>query len=494
MVAGEIARPVDVLVLGGGPGGYTAAARAAELGREVVLVESTQLGGTCLNVGCIPSKALISLAHDLARARHRVAAGNGLSGQIDVDLDGGQRWMAGVVGRLRDGVGTLLHAVEIVNGTGRFVGRDRVAVEAADHVEHLQFRDAIIATGSRPAGLPTLTVDQTRVLDSTGALALTDVPTDLVVIGGGYIGIELGTAFAHLGSRVTIVEVAERILGEFDDDCVDVVRRRLDELGVVVRTGTTLAADDGSVLTVEGAAGAEQIKASHVLVAVGRRPNTDDLQLEEAGLTAGPDGRIAVDEQQRTAVPTIYAIGDVTDGPALAHKASSQGVVAAEALCGGPAAFDQLVPLIAFCEPELAAVGVSERAARADGRTVVIGKGSFGVNGRALTIEQPAGLVKLVVAADGGFVVGAQIAGPNASELIAELTVVVENALRVEDLLGTIHPHPTLGEAIVDAARAAQRRLRRMQPVEADRGSALTTTPTSSQPGSARRAITPPTR
>ncbi len=246
MVAGEIARPVDVLVLGGGPGGYTAAARAVELGREVVLVEPAQLGGTCLNVGCIPSKALISLAHDLERARHRVEAGTGLVGQVDVDLAAGQRWMAGVVGRLRDGVGTLLRGVEIVNGTARFVGRDRVAVEAADHVEHLQFRDAIIATGSRPAELPALTVDQARVLDSTGALALTEVPDDLVVVGGGYIGIELGTAYARLGSRVTIVEVADRILGEFDDDVVDVVRRRLDELDVVVRTGTTVAADDGS--------------------------------------------------------------------------------------------------------------------------------------------------------------------------------------------------------------------------------------------------------
>ena len=461
MVAGEIARPVDVLVLGGGPGGYTAAARAVELGREVVLVEPAQLGGTCLNVGCIPSKALISLAHDLERARHRVEASTGLVGQVDVDLAAGQRWMAGVVGRLRDGVATLLRGVEIVNGTGRFVGRDRVAVEAADHVEHLQFRDAIVATGSRPAELPALTVDQTRILDSTGALALTEVPTDLVVIGGGYIGVELGTAFAKLGSQVTIVEVAERILAEFDDDCVDVVRRCLDELGVVVRTGTTVAGDDGSVLTIEGTAGTEQVKASHVLVAVGRLPNTDDLQLEEAGLSAGPNGRIAVDEQQRTAVPTIYAIGDVTDGPALAHRASSQGTVAAEAMCGRPAAFDQLVPLIAFCEPELAAVGVSEREARADGTAVVIGKGSFGVNGRALTIEQPSGLVKLVVAADGGFVIGAQIVGPNASELIAELTVVVEAALRVDDLLGSIHPHPTLGEAIIDAARAAQRRLER---------------------------------
>jgi dihydrolipoyl dehydrogenase len=458
MVAGEIARPVDVLVLGGGPGGYTAAARAAELGREVVLVESARLGGTCLNVGCIPSKALISLAHDLERARHRAAANTGIVGQADVDLAAAQAWMDGVVGRLRDGVGTLLRGVEVVHGTARFVGRDRVAVEAEDHVEHLQFAAAVIATGSRPAELPALPVDQVRILDSTGALALSSLPDELVVVGGGYIGVELGTAYARLGSRVTIVEVAERILAEFDKDLVDVVLRRLAELGVAVRTGTTVTADDGTALTIEGATGSERIEATHVLVAVGRCPNTDDLQLEDAGLSTSLDGRIAVDEQLRTAVASIFAIGDVTDGPALAHKASAQGRVAAEALCGLASAFDQLVPLIAFCEPELAAVGVSEVAARASGRPVVVGRGSFGVNGRALTIEQPSGVVKLVVDPEGGVVVGGQIAGPNASELIAELTVVVECALRIEDLLGSIHPHPTLGEAIIDAARSAQRR------------------------------------
>ncbi len=461
MVAGEIARPVDVLVLGGGPGGYTAAARARELGRDVVLVELGQLGGTCLNVGCIPSKALITLAHDLQRARRRVASGSGLVGDVGVDLAAGQRWMGEVVGDLRDGVGTLLRGVEVVHGTGRFVGRDRVAVEAEDHVEHLQFREAIVATGSRPAELAVLPVDQVRILDSTGALALAGVPDDLVVVGGGYIGIELGTAFAGLGSRVTIVEAADRILGEFDDDGVGVVRRRLDELGVVVRTATTVAADEGTAIVVENAAGKERIPASHVLVAVGRRPNTDDLQLEEAGLTVAADGRIVVDDQRRTAVPTIFAIGDVTAGPALAHKAYAEGRVAAEAMCGLPAAFDQLVPLIAFCDPELAAVGVTEGDARAAGRSIVVGKANFGVNGRALTMEQPDGLVKLIVDPHGGFVVGALIAGPSASELIAELTIAVECALRLEDLVGAIHPHPTLGEAIVHAARAALRRLDR---------------------------------
>jgi dihydrolipoamide dehydrogenase len=461
VVAGEIARPVDVLVVGGGPGGYTAAARATELGRQVVLVESAQLGGACLNVGCIPSKALISVAHDLARARHRIGAGTGLAGTVDVDLGAAQKWTGGVVERLRDGVGTLLRGVEIVPGTARFVGRDRVAVEAEDHVEHLQFRHAVISTGSRPAELASLPFDHVRVLDSTDALALTLVPDDLVVVGGGYIGIELGTAYAHLGSRVTIVEATERILGEFDDDVVAVVRRRLDELGVTVRTATTVTGDDGTALTLESGGGSESIPATHVLVAVGRRPNTDDLQLEDAGLAAGPDGRIAVDRQQRTSVDSIFAIGDITPGPALAHRAYAHGRVAAEAMCGSPSEFDLLVPLVAFCDPELAAIGTSERTARDAATAVVVGKGSFGVNGRALTIEQAEGFVKLVVDPEGEFLVGAQVVGPEASELIAELTVAVECALRLDDLLGSMHAHPTLGEAIVDAARAARRRLDR---------------------------------
>jgi dihydrolipoamide dehydrogenase len=465
MVAGEIARPVDVLVLGSGPGGYTAAARAVELGREVVIVESARLGGTCLNVGCIPSKALISLAHDLDRTRQRVAAGTGLVGQVDVDLGAAQKWMDGVVGRLRDGVGALLRGAEVISGTARFVGRDRVAVEAEDHVEHLQFRDAVIATGSRPDDLTALPFDHVRVIDSTDALALTQVPDDLVVVGGGYIGVELGTAYRRLGSRVTIVEVADRILGEFDEDVVGVVRKRLEQYGVGVHTRASVTGDDGTHVLVDSGGGAVQrIPASHVLIAVGRHPNTDDLQLEEAGLTAGPDGRIDVDGQQRTAVPAIFAIGDVTDGPALAHRASAQARVAAEAMCGLPSAFDQLVPLIAFCEPELAAVGLGEHEARAAGTSVVIGKGSFAVNGRALTIEQADGLVKLVVDPTGGFIVGAQIAGPNASELIGELTVAVECALRLDDLIGTVHAHPTLDEAIIDAARSAQRRLQRAAP------------------------------
>ena len=462
MVAGEIARPVDVLVIGGGPGGYTAAARAAELGRDVVVVESGLLGGTCLNVGCIPSKALIALGHDLARARRRISGGTGLVGDVTVDLAAAQRWKDGVVDRLRDGVSTLLRGVETLAGTARFVGRDRVAVESADHVEHLQFQHAIIATGSRPTVLSSLPPDGGRIVDSTGALALADVPTDLVVVGGGYIGIELGTAYAQLGANVTVVEATDRILREFDDDLVAVVTKRLGELGVDVRTSALVVGDDGANILVERGDDTDKIPASTVLVAVGRRPNTDDLQLEDAGIVPADDGLIVVDEQQRVVATTnVFAIGDVTAGPALAHRASEQGRVAAEAMCGLPSAFDQLVPMVAFCDPELAAVGLSERDAAASGRRVVSGRGSFAVNGRALTLGEATGLVKLVVDADDGVVVGAGIAGPDASELIAELTLAIECALRLDDLLGTIHAHPTLAEAIVDAARSADRRLQR---------------------------------
>ena len=462
MVAGEIARPVDVLVIGGGPGGYTAAARAAELGRDVVVVESGVLGGTCLNVGCIPSKALIALGHDLARARRRISGGTGLVGDVTVDLAAAQRWKDGVVDRLRDGVSTLLRGVETLAGTARFVGRDRVAVESADHVEHLQFQHAIIATGSRPTVLSSLPPDGGRIVDSTGALALADMPTDLVVVGGGYIGIELGTAYAHLGANVTVVEATDRILREFDDDLVAVVTKRLGELGVDVRTSALVVGDDGANILVERGDDTDKIPASTVLVAVGRRPNTDDLQLEDAGIVPADDGLIVVDEQQRVVASTnVFAIGDVTAGPALAHRASEQGRVAAEAMCGLPSAFDQLVPMVAFCDPELASVGLSERDAAASGRRVVSGRGSFAVNGRALTLGEATGLVKLVVDADDGVVVGAGIAGPDASELIAELTLAIECAVRLDDVLGTIHAHPTLAEAIVDAARSADRRLQR---------------------------------
>jgi dihydrolipoamide dehydrogenase len=461
VVVGEIARPVDVLVIGGGPGGYTAAARAAELGKEVVLVEDGQLGGVCLNVGCIPSKALITAANQHHRAQAFSARGIPAA-DAPVDLAATQTWKREVVDQLVGGVRTLLSGVEVVDGFARLLDDRRVSVESGDQVSHFQFGACILATGSRPVELSGLPVDGEHVVDSSGALAFEELPASLAVVGGGYIGLELGTAYAKLGVSVTIVEALERIGTGFDPELVRVVERRLETLGVSVLTGARAQRAEAGVLTVTDASGSERtIDAERVLVAVGRVPNTADLQLENAGLELGPDGRIAVDAQQRTSARRLYAIGDLVAGPALAHKAAAEGRVAAEAIAGLPSAMDATVPLIAFTDPELASVGLSEEEARAAGHEVVVGKARFAASGRALTLGEPEGLVKLVVDRADQVVLGVHVAGPDASDLISEGAVLVECALRLDDVLGTIHPHPTLGESLHDAAVAAERRLAR---------------------------------
>jgi len=407
VVVGEIARPVDVLVIGGGPGGYTAAARAAELGKEVVLVEDGQLGGVCLNVGCIPSKALITAAEQHHRAQSFAARGIP-AGDGPVDLAATQAWKAEVVERLVGGVRTMLGKVEVVDGFARLLDDRRVSVESGDQVSHFRFDACILATGSRPIELPGLEPDGERVVDSTGALTFDQVPPTLAVVGGGYIGLELGTAYAKMGSRVTIVEALERIGTGFDPELTKVVEQRLGALGVEVLTGARARTAAEGKLTVETAEG-----ESVVLVA----------------------------------------------GPALAHKAAAEGRVVAEVIAGLPSAADATVPLIAFTDPELASVGMTEEDAREDGHEVVTGKARFAASGRALTLGATEGLVKLVVDREDEMVLGVHVVGPDASDLISEGAVLVECALRLDDVLGTIHPHPTLGESLHDAALAAARRL-----------------------------------
>lgn len=456
MVAGEMAEPVDVVVIGGGPGGYTAAARAAELGRDVVLVEQSELGGVCLNVGCIPSKVFTAAAHDMARAA--AMSSRGVRLQAELDFPALQAWRTEVVGRLVGGVQTMLSKVRVVPGTAYFLSGDRVSVEHGDHVSYFRFQHAIVATGSEPVGLPGLPVDGGRVLDSTDVLALTEVPASLAVVGGGYIGAELGMAFARFGSAVTLVEAADRVLGGFDRDLVKVVLDRCTALGIDVRTGTAAVAldDDGLVVVQDGTESV--IKAERVLVAVGRRPRARDLQLEDVGVTLTPAGHVVVDEQRRTTVPHILAIGDVTEGPALAHKAMAEGRVAAEVVCGLPSGFDASVPLIAFTEPELASVGLSEEQAQVLGLEVVVGRSRFSTSGRAVALGEDHGLVKVVVDARSDVILGIHLVGPAACDLIGEATLAVETACRAEDLMGTIHPHPTLVETLHSAVAAARRR------------------------------------
>ena len=456
MVVGEIARPVGLLVIGGGPGGYTAAARAAELGLEVVLVEAGRLGGVCLNVGCIPSKALITLAdlHDRARA----GAGRGLPALTGpVDLAAAHAFKEGVVADLVAGVGAILKGVEVVTGTARLLDDRRVSVESGDQVSHFQFDTCILAAGSRPVVISGLAPDGDRVLDSTGALALTELPATMAVVGGGYIGLELGTAFAKLGTRVTIVEALDAIGAGFDADLVKVVRTRLGELGVEVLTSTRALELTATGLRVEAPEGPREIPAERVLVAVGRVPNVEELQLENAGIRL-EQGRIPVDGRQRTSSRRILAIGDLVPGPALAHKASAEGTVAAEVAAGRDRVMDAQVPLIAFTDPEMASVGLTEAEARAAGRDVVVGRARFAASGRARTLGTTEGFVK-VVADPAGTVLGVQIVGPDASDLIGAGVLAVEGALHVDDVVGAVHPHPTLCESLHEAAVAARRRL-----------------------------------
>jgi len=466
MVVGDIATGVDVAVIGGGPGGYVAAIRAAQTGKEVLLVEREALGGVCLNVGCIPSKALISVASLYHRLQGEAERGLVVDG-ARVDLEKLQAWKRGVVERLTGGVAQLCKGNDILvaMGTATFTGPNQIIVETAGGAEHYKFDQAIIATGSRPIELPAFPFDGRRILSSTDALALTELPEHLLVIGGGYIGLELGTVYAKLGSRVTVVEMMDQILPGSDPDLVQVVARKLRRLGVEVhlRTRAEGFEDDGRVarvrLTREAAGGKEEtftVEADRVLVSVGRRPNSESLGLDRAGVQVDERGFIPVDEQMRTNVPHIFAIGDVVGGAMLAHAASHEGIVAAEVIAGEPAAFEPAaIPAVIFTDPEIASVGLTEAQAEVQGYEVLVGRFPFAASGRALTTGESEGFVKVVADAASHVVLGVHIVGAGASDLISEGVLAVEMAARLEDLALTIHPHPTLPEAIMEAAEAA---------------------------------------
>ncbi|MDY7101191.1 MAG: dihydrolipoyl dehydrogenase [Actinomycetota bacterium] len=468
MVVGELATSTDVLVIGGGPGGYAAALRVAERGRSVTLVERDAVGGVCLNVGCIPSKTLIHVAETAALAHEAGSWGVDVSAEVDLARVG--EHMDAVVGRLTGGVRQLLDGagVTVVEGTARFSRADRAAVVHGEGVTHVEFSQAIVATGSRPVELAMLPFDGTRVIDSTAALRLDRVPERLVVVGGGYIGLELGTAWAKLGAQVTIVEAADRLLPGMAASLGRVVARRLRQLGVTVLTGTAAAGLDGPDLVVREVAGDDgdddrtehRLAAEVVLMAVGRRPNTDDLGLARVGVEVDGAGYIPVGPDRRAA-PTILAIGDVTAGPALAHKATAEAEVAAATACGEPAAFSPAaVPQVVFCDPEVVSVGVrpdgdrdGEDAAGATAELTTF-RFPFAANGRALSLGRDLGHAEIVADAE-GTVLGIHLVGPGVAELAGEAALAVEMAATLEDVAGTIHAHPTLAEAIAEAAHGA---------------------------------------
>ncbi|QZA34076.1 dihydrolipoyl dehydrogenase [Hydrogenibacillus sp. N12] len=461
MVVGETTLEADVVVIGAGPGGYVAALRAARFGRKVTLIERDAVGGVCLNVGCIPSKALIAAAHDLYRLRQ--GAAYGLSADVRLDFPRLIAWKDGVVRTLTGGVEKLLkgNGVELLFGEAFFTGpRELRLLETGGAVMNIRFRAAIVATGSRPATLSGFPFGSFggRVISSTEALSLKEVPERLVILGGGVIGVELGQAYARFGSRVTIVEAAERILPAFEADLLRPLRRRLQAEGIELleraRAIGAAEGENGLMVQVETPEGERELAADYVLVAVGRRPNTDALGLEAAGVQVDGRGYIAVNDRQMTNVEGIYAVGDVVPGLPLAHKATAEGKVAAEAIAeeAGAAADFRAVPMVVYSDPEVATVGMTAAEAEAAGFRVKVGMFPLAANGRALTLGEKDGFVRLVGDAETGALLGAQVVGPGASELIAELALAVEMGIRVEDLALTVHAHPTFAEAAMEAA------------------------------------------
>ena len=453
----------EVLVLGAGPGGYTAAFRAADLGKRVVLVERhAALGGVCLNVGCIPSKALLHMAEVVGEAR--ALAEHGVEfGEPRFDLAKIRAFKEGVVRKLTQGLAGLAkrRKVQVVQGVGRFEGPQLLRVEAADGATTISFENAIIAVGSRPVRLPGLPDEDPRVMDSTAALALEEIPERLLVIGAGIIGLELASVFYALGSRITVVEILEQLIPGADPDLVKPLQKLIQTRYENVLLGTEVTAvearDDGLHVSFEGEAASEAGVFDRVLVAVGRRPNGDRIGAEAAGVNVDQHGFISVDAQQRSNVPHVFAIGDVVGPPMLAHKATHEGKVAAEVIAGSKAAFDaQAIPSVAYTDPEVAWMGLTETEAKQRG--VEIRKASFpwAASGRALGIGRPEGHTKLILDAESGRILGAGMVGRNAGELIAEAVLALELGADAEDLALAVHPHPTLSETVALAAELAE--------------------------------------
>ncbi|RMF85219.1 MAG: dihydrolipoyl dehydrogenase [Nitrospinota bacterium] len=448
-------------IIGGGPGGYAAAFLAADLGLQVTLIDQEpQPGGVCLYHGCIPSKALLHVAKVLTEAQQAADWGIHFPSP-QIDLEKLRTWKRQVVRKLTGGLGQLTgqRKIRFVQGRACFLDAQTLQVQTVSGEEEiLSFTHAIIATGSRPATLPCLPLHSSRIMDSTAALDLPSIPQNLLVVGGGYIGLELGTVYAALGSRVSVVELTEGLLPGVDRDLVAPLSKRLAEKfhSIMLRTEVVDAKEEtqGIRVILKGSEVTEPEQIfEKVLVAVGRKPNSEDLGLENTRVEVDRRGFISVDEQRRTREPTIYAIGDVTGEPMLAHKASHEGRVAVEAIAGHKVAFEpHAIPAVVFTDPEIAWCGLTETRARTEQRPVRVVRFPWGASGRAITLGRSEGMTKLLIDPETERILGVGIVGPGAGELIAEGVLAVEMAALASDLKLTIHPHPTLSETLMEAA------------------------------------------
>jgi dihydrolipoyl dehydrogenase len=458
-----------VVVIGAGPGGYAAAFYAADLGMRVTLVDpSPNPGGVCLYRGCIPSKALLHVAKLIDEAKHAEAWGVAF-GSPKIDLDRLRGFKERVVNQLTGGLGQLSkqRKVSYIQGTAAFrdarsleITRAASSGQGTKGSETLQFDDAIVATGSRPSTVPGLTIDSPRVMDSTDALELPDVPKSLLVVGGGYIGLELGSVYAALGTKVTVVEMTGGLLPGADRDLVNILAKRIEKISEAVLLNTKVvamkAAKDSVSVTFDGEGlgdGAKERSFDRVLVSIGRRPNGAVPGLDRTKVKVNHRGFIEVNERLQTAEPSIYAIGDVVGEPMLAHKASHEGRVAVEAIAGEKVAFEPLaIPAVVFTDPELAWCGLTETDAQQQGRKIAVARFPWGASGRALTLDRSDGVTKLVLDPETERILGVGIVGPGAGELIAEGVLAVEMGANATDMKMTIHPHPTLSETLMESA------------------------------------------
>ena len=458
---GDLVDEVEVAVLGGGPGGYSAAFRCAELGLETVVIDAAQrLGGACLFEGCIPSKALLHVASVLNEAGRAKEFGVDF-GEPRISLDPLRKWkQERVVGKLARGLASVAKArgVEVIGGRGVFEDSSTLRIEAGETLRKVRFKHAIVATGSRPGGLPGLTQASERIMDSTAALDLPDIPERLLVIGGGYIGLELGTVYATLGSRVTLVEMTNGLLPGVDRDLVQPLHRRVNTLFTAIHLETRVTAlrEVGSEIEadLEGRGGE---RFDRVLVAVGRRAQSDGLGLEATRVRLTEHGRfVQVDERCRTEDPRIYAVGDITGEPMLAHRAMAQGEMVAEIVAGHKRSWDKrAIPAVCFTDPEIVSVGLSPEEAKSHQFDVKVQNFPLSANGRAMTMEAEEGFIRIVARADNNLVLGVQAVGRGVSELSTAFGLALEMGATLEDIAGTIHAHPTQSEAVLEAALKA---------------------------------------
>ncbi len=461
MVMGEFTQETEVLVIGGGPGGYAAAFRAADLGLDVTVIDQDgRLGGVCLFRGCIPSKTLLHVAELIMETRRAEEMGVTFD-PPRLDLDKIRTWKNQVVSRLAKGLMDLSKSrgVQVIKARAVFEDSQHVRVQGSE-ISRFKFRHAIIATGSRATLLPGLEAKKVgRIMNSTGALALSDIPERLLVVGGGYVGVELGSFYASLGSRVTVAENNDRLMMGADVDLVQILSRQLSELFEAIHTKTRVTSleerEDGVEVTLEGAVDSPKQVFDRVLVAIGRSPNSKEIGVEKTKVSMNEHGFITVDHQMRTSDPSIFAIGDVVGGAMLAHKAMHEGKVAAEAIAGQPSAFDyQAIPAVVYTDPQIAWCGLTEEEARSRNQPVKVTRFPWSASGRAASLGLSRGMTKLIVDSETQRVLGMGIVGRGAGEMISEGVLAIEMGALAEDLALTIHPHPTLSESEAEAAEA----------------------------------------